>query len=409
MLRIFIPFTISFLLFASIGNGQKADSTGRQSLTLMFIGDVMGHDPQIQSALDEKTGQYNYDDVFSRVAPIFKRADLTIANLEVTLGSEPYKGYPQFSSPDELVDGVVGAGVDVLVTANNHTVDRAKKGIVRTIDVLTKKGVPHTGSFYDAQHRDTTYPLVIEQNGIRLALLNYTYGTNGLAVPSPTVVNLIDTALIRADYKKAQSLNVDEVIVCIHWGNEYERSPSMQQLELTRFMHNMGIRLVIGSHPHVLQRMEASFDTDSTEGRVAVYSLGNFVSNQRQRFRNGGAIAAINIVKENGKTRIANAAYALVWVHLPIVNGKKLYRVLPVADYERHSDYFNEADKELFDQFSTDSRTLFDKENYNFPEIGMRNSEWVVPWAINPKISTTRLMPLLPQSSTVFPSRLSIL
>lgn len=409
MPRIFITFTIPFLLFTSICIGQKAEFAERQSLTLMFIGDVMGHDPQIQSAFDEKTGQYNYDDVFSRVAPIFKRADITIANLEVTLGSEPYKGYPQFSSPDELVDGVIGAGVDVLVTANNHTVDRGKKGIIRTIDVITKKGIPYAGSYYDAQHRDTTYPLVIEQNGIRLALLNYTYGTNGLAVPSPTVVNLIDTALIRADYIKAQSLNVDEVIVCIHWGNEYERSPSMQQLKLTSFMHNLGIRLVIGSHPHVIQRMEASFDTDSTVGRVAVYSLGNFVSNQRQRFRNGGAIAAINIVKENGKTLIANAAYALVWVHTPIVNGKKLYRVLPVADYERQNDYFNEDDKEMFEQFATDSRTLFDRENFNFPEIGMRDNQWVVPWVINPKINTTRLTPLFPNSSTVYPNRLSIL
>lgn len=404
-------FTALYLLVHLIAlsvQAQDKNVAQRQSLTLMFIGDVMGHGPQIRSAYNDETNSYDYEDVFSRVSPLFGLADITIANLEVTLAGEPYTGYPQFSSPDELVDGLTSSGVNVLVTANNHTVDRGKHGIIRTIDVLTEKGIPYAGSYYDAQHKDTTYPLIIEQNGIRLALLNYTYGTNGIPVPSPTVVNLIDTALIRADYNKAQSLNVDEVIVCIHWGNEYQRTPAIQQLQLTRFMHDLGIRLVIGSHPHVIQRMEASFDTDTTEGRVAVYSLGNFVSNQRQQYRNGGAVVALNIVKENGKTLINNAAHALVWVHTPIVNGKKLYRVLPVADYERHSHYFNDADKELFDEFVTDSRRLLERENYNFPEIGMRNNEWIVPWQDSPEITLTRLTPILRQSSIVLPNRLGI-
>ncbi|HCX98744.1 MAG TPA: capsule biosynthesis protein CapA, partial [Bacteroidales bacterium] len=305
-MRKFIALYLLVHFIALSVQAQEKDVAQRQSLTLMFIGDVMGHGPQIRSAFNDETNSYDYKDVFSGVSPLFGLADFTIANLEVTLGGEPYTGYPQFSSPDELVDGIVAAGGNVLVTANNHTVDRGKQGIIRTIDVLAEKGIPYAGSYYDAKHKDTTYPLILEQNGIRLALLNYTYGTNGIPVPSPTVVNLIDTALIRADYKKAQSLNVDEVIVCIHWGNEYQRRPAIQQLQLTRFMHDMGIRLVIGSHPHVIQRMEASFDTDTTEGRVAVYSLGNFVSNQRQQYRNGGAVVAVNIVKENGKTLIDN-------------------------------------------------------------------------------------------------------
>lgn len=407
-MRKFLAFYLLVFLAAFSVNAQDKDTTQRQSLTLMFIGDVMGHGPQIRSAYNSETKSYNYDDVFSRVLPLFSLADITIANLEVTLAGQPYMGYPQFSSPDELVDGIVGAGVDVFVTANNHTVDRGKQGIVRTVDVLTAKGIPHAGSYYDAQHRDTTYPLILEQNGIRLALLNYTYGTNGIPVPSPTIVNLIDTAVIRVDYEKAKSLNVDEVIVCVHWGNEYQRTPAIQQQALTKFMHDMGIRMVIGSHPHVLQRMEASLDTDTTEGRVVVYSLGNFVSNQRQQYRNGGAVAAVNIVKENGKTLIANAAHALVWVHTPIVDGKKLYRVLPVAEYEKQTDYFNEEDKALFDEFATDSRALYDKENYNFPEILMRDTEWMIPWEIKPKTTFNHLTPILPQSSIVFPNRLSI-
>ncbi|MDX9847290.1 MAG: CapA family protein [Tenuifilaceae bacterium] len=392
MVRFIISCSFLFLFSVNSVFGQQAQT--QQSLTLMFIGDVMGHDPQIKAAFDEETGHYNYDDVFARVSPIFKRADLTIANLEVTLAGPPYKGYPQFSSPDELLDGVLGAGVNVLVTANNHTVDRYKSGILRTIDVINSRGVPYAGAYKDSLHRDSIYPLILEQNGIRLALLNYTYGTNGIPVPHPTIVNLIDTALIRADYQKAQKLNVDEVIAFMHWGNEYERNPNITQLKLTRFMHELGIRIVIGSHPHVIQRMEASFDTDTTDGRVAVYSLGNFVSNQRPRYRNGGAVAALHIEKVNGKTRIANAGYALVWVHRPIVSGKRKYRVLPVAKYEKLASYFNESDQYLFDQFVSDSRQLLDVQNYNFPEIGIRNNRWVVPWIVHDELIPARIVPL---------------
>lgn len=407
MVRFLISCSFLFLFSVNTVFGQQAQP--QQSLTLMFIGDVMGHDPQIKAAFDEETGHYNYDDVFARVSPIFKRADLIIANLEVTLAGPPYKGYPQFSSPDELLDGVLGSGVNVLVTANNHTVDRYKNGLLRTIDVINSRGVPHAGSYKDSLHRDSIYPLILEQNGIRLALLNYTYGTNGIPVPHPTIVNLIDTALIRADYLKARAKNVDEVIAFMHWGNEYERTPSMQQLRLMRFMHDLGIRLVIGSHPHVLQRMEASFDTDSTDGRVAVYSLGNFVSNQRPRYRNGGGIAAIHLVKENGKTRIADAGHILVWVQTPTINGKRQYRVLPVAKYEQIPNYFAEDEQKLFDEFVTDSRTLLERENYNFPEIGYRNGEWVIPWAPDNTNVPKRLRRIVPwHVSTALPKRISV-
>jgi poly-gamma-glutamate synthesis protein (capsule biosynthesis protein) len=374
--------------------GQQNQNNNTQSITLLFVGDVMGHDPQIASALNEETGEYSYSDVFAPMASLFQRADFAIANLEVTLAGPPYKGYPQFSSPDALVDGVLEAGVDVLVTANNHTVDRYKSGIHRTIDVLNAKGVPFAGAYKNQQHRDSLYPLIIEKNGIRLALLNYTYGTNGIPVPKPTVVNLIDTALIRADYNRAIEHGVDDVIAFMHWGNEYERNPNITQLKLTQFMHNLGIRIVIGSHPHVIQRMEASFDTDSTAGRVAVFSLGNFVSNQRPRYRNGGAVTAIQIAKKNGKTQIANAGYALVWVYRPIVGGKRKYRVLPVAKYEKLTSYFDESDQYLFDQFVSDSRSLLDEQNYNFPELGIRNDRWVIPWLVDEDLTIPRIKPL---------------
>lgn len=401
MIRTIIAALIFLLLPFAFVWGQDKSFDEKQSLTLMFIGDVMGHGPQIRGAYYDDTEGYCYNDVFSRMTPILEQADFAIANLEVTLAGPPFKGYPQFSSPDELVDGLTNSGVDVLVTANNHTVDRYKPGILRTIDVLHNRGVPFAGAYKDAQHRDTAYPLILEKKGIRIALLNYTYGTNGIPVPSPTVVNLIDTALIRADYNRAMELNVDEVIAFMHWGLEYKRAPSVKQLKLTRFMHNLGIRLVIGSHPHVLQRMEASFDTDTTEGRVAVFSLGNYVSNQRPRYRNGGAVAAINIVKENGKTRIADAGYVLVWVHRFNVDGVKRFRVLPVSEYEQKEDYLSGNDFTLFRQFTNDSRELFEAENYNFAEIGYRNNQWLIPWDLPAEYMPERIERIVPWEKVI--------
>lgn len=381
---------VALLLNISLPNACKAskkfsgatpantDST--KSLTLMLIGDIMGHGSQIRAAFDETTQTYSYDSVFTRMKPVFELADVTIANLEVTLAGEPFSGYPQFSSPDALADGIKNAGIDILVTANNHSVDRGKDGITRTIDVLNKKNIPFAGTYKDSVHRDSIYPLVIEQNGFRIALLNYTYGTNGIPVPHPTIVNLIDTGLIRQDFEKALEKKVDEVVAFMHWGLEYKLSPSVEQMKLTRFMQNLGIRIVIGSHPHVLQRMEASYDTDSTEGRVAVYSLGNFVSNQRNRYRNGGAVTIIRLEKRGQNVEITNTGYFLAWVHKPEKKGKKVFQVLPVSVYEQIPEYFSFSDEKLFAEFATDSRKMLGWENYNFPEVHYRNGKWQLPW-----------------------------
>jgi len=347
----------------------------------MFVGDVMGHSPQINSAYDSATKTFNYDSVFSRVKSVFSLADYIIANLEVTLAGEPYKGYPQFSSPDELVDGLVNSGVNVIVNANNHSVDRGGSGIKRTIEVLNAKGIPHTGTFLDSIDRVTHNPLIVEKYGIKLALLNYTYGTNGLVVPAPYIVNYIDTLKMGQDINTAKSLGVDDIVVFIHWGNEYERTPSTAQRWLAGWLHGKGVRIVIGSHPHVIQRMEATFDTDSTNGNVTVYSLGNFVSNQRKRYCDGGVLAYLELAKpDSGQSKIVNAGYIPVWVRTPYKNGRKKYQVLPVSEYE-NAARFNAAEDSSFTTFTTDTRALFDSQNVNFPEIKFIDGNWIIPAA----------------------------
>jgi len=202
-------------------------------LKLVFTGDIMGHDTQIASALATGKAGYDYQPCFQYLESYFKDADLVIGNLEVTLAGPPYKGYPQFSSPDELGDALLEAGFDILVTANNHALDRRQAGLERTLEQLDRRGILHAGTFANPQERALHYPLVVEKHGIRIALLNYTYGTNGLHVSPPSIVNRIDTTVIHQDLIRAASAAPDFILVTVHWGNEYQRTESSQQHQLS--------------------------------------------------------------------------------------------------------------------------------------------------------------------------------
>ncbi len=182
---------------------RKSESTN-EKISLLFIGDIMGHDEQIWSAENRESHTYSYDTVFSYIRDEISEADIAIANFEVTLAGSPYTGYPAFSSPAELAVACKKAGIDYMVTANNHAADRGKRGIISTINKLDSLGIPHTGTFLNSAQRDSLYPVIIEKNGISLALLNYTYGTNGITVPVPAIVNMLDKNLIAQGSRKSQ-------------------------------------------------------------------------------------------------------------------------------------------------------------------------------------------------------------
>ena len=156
-------------------------------LSILIAGDFMQHGPQIKAAL-RPDSSYNYDECFARVIPVIEDADVAIGNLEVTLGGKPYAGYPQFRAPDEYLQAIVDAGIDIILTANNHCLDSGKHGLERTIMMMDSVGVPHVGTYLDSMDRAINYPYLFEQNGIRVEILNFTYGTNGLKVEKPNIV-----------------------------------------------------------------------------------------------------------------------------------------------------------------------------------------------------------------------------
>jgi poly-gamma-glutamate synthesis protein (capsule biosynthesis protein) len=301
----------------------------------------MAHQKQIDAA---KAGQgYSFDPCFTFVKPYLSKADVAVANLEVTLAGEPYSGYPTFSAPDELATALREAGVDVLLTANNHSCDKGRKGVERTIGVLDSLRIVHTGTFYDSVHRRQTYPLLLQKNNITIGLLNYTYGTNNLPTPKPTVVNRIDTLQMAADIELTKRLSPDMIIVAIHWGEEYKLYANTGQRAIADFLLRRGVRLVIGSHPHVLQGMEMNKTNDTAQSAV-VYSLGNFISNMTATNTEIGAMVRIRLVKQDNTVHIDKGDYIFTWVYKPQQEGARRFYVLPAAVYAGNPAFFAQDD-----------------------------------------------------------------
>lgn len=369
---------MKLLLFLLLTISTSALFSQKDTLSLLFMGDIMGHDTQINSAR-QADGSYDYTEVFEGLKPIIASTDVTIANLEVTLAGPPFKGYPQFSSPDALAVAAKEAGIDIFGTANNHSIDRGKKGLLRTLDVLDTLGIRHTGTFRSEAEKDSLSPFIIEQNGIKLAMLNYTYGTNGIPVPAPTAVNMINYDKIKKDIDKAKAANPDKIIMYIHWGKEYIHHPNKYQKDVAQFCFNNGVDYIIGSHPHVVQPSYWTKDSVNNSEQFICYSMGNLVSNQRTHPRDGGQMIRLVLVKENGTVKINEAGYLLTWVYPPRTKDEKHFYILPCSEYEDNEKHF--ISKSYFDKmqlFITSSRKLLKAENENVGEYVFKDGKWVL-------------------------------
>lgn len=337
------------------------------TLTLMFIGDVMSHMPQVTAAQQED-GTYDYAPCYSFLAPYIASADICIANMEVPLAGAPYSGYPQFSCPDNMMSQLYEAGVDVFLTSNNHTCDKGAKGIRRTIQVMDSLGIPHVGTYLDSVDFQQRNPLIMEKNGFRIAILNYTYGTNGIPAPNPFIVNLLDSACIARDVARARELKADYIIVMPHWGIEYERHQNKKQMGYANYMYDCGADMVIGGHPHVVQPITLENKNQlGVPQRITAYSLGNFVSNQRKRYTDGGIIVQCQLVRDTtGIIQITHYEYLPYWVYRGVCQGKFQYHILPAKHAVENNKFYNihGTDSVDLNLFYQDTKDLID----NVPE-----------------------------------------
>lgn len=331
------------------------EPTVTSTVTIRSAGDVLIHIPIYQSA-KRSDGSYNFDHLFTYSEDIISGCDYFVANLETTLGGtdgRSYSGFPRFNSPDSIIDALKGAGVDCLLTANNHSYDTNGPGVLRTIEKIEEADLDYTGS---RKNTDGAKYLVKTIGGIKFGLACYTYETpssegrkslNGILVDTATapLINSFNPAKPQSFYDelganigKMKKKGADIIAVYIHWGEEYQLTQNAKQQEIAQELCDMGVDVIIGGHPHVVQPMDLLTSTDGKHKTVCVYSLGNFVSNQRRNLMGlktghteDGLIFEMTFSKYSDGTVYFDSVDAIpTWVHLYNEGGKKVHAITPL-------------------------------------------------------------------------------
>ena len=302
-------------------------------VSMSVIGDIMCHNSQYNDAY--KNGEYDFSYVFDDIKEHIEIADLAIGNLETTFAGKDrgYASYPTFNTPEILAQDLKELGIDVVSTANNHSLDTGYKGIESTIDYLDEAGILHTGTYKSVEDQENI--VIKEVNGLKFAFLAYTYGTNGIPVPSGReyCINLIDKEIIKTHLDLAKNLKPDVICVNMHWGIEYQNSPNAEQEELANFLFENGVDIILGSHPHVLQKMESKeilLSNGELKNGFVIYSLGNFMSGQTKANTRNSIILKLDIIKEGstGNLRFENIDYIPIYTYT--YPNFKNYKVLDI-------------------------------------------------------------------------------
>lgn len=307
-----------------------------ETLVITAVGDIMMHNTQLTAGYRSDTGEYGFSPFFTSVAPLLSSSDLVIGNLETTFSGKEakYSGYPRFNTPEVLAADLKEAGFDVLTTANNHCLDKGYAGLVDTLNHLDRAGLLHAGTSRSPEEAGAI--VMTEKKGVSLALLAYTYGTNGLNVPEhPYAVNYLDLEKIKADIEKARVQNARLVIVSLHFGKEYEPQPGAREKDIVKKVFEAGADLILGHHAHVLQPAELhTFKrTDGKEDKkFVIYSLGNFISDQQGLERRSAIILNLSfgINRETMEPYFKEATAIPIYTRSFRDKGKQYFEVVPV-------------------------------------------------------------------------------
>ena len=326
---------------------QSTESTVEEDfiepeVDLLMVGDILLHD-NVQNSGKLPDGTYNYDHLFENVVEDIQAADIAIANQEVILGGTELglSGYPAFNGPFEVGDALVNAGFDVILHATNHTLDRGKKALLNCLDFWETNypEVAVLGAFDSQEDYDNSI-YVYEEDGLKIAILNYTYGTNGIPSPSdmPYAVARLEEEKVISDLQKAEGL-ADFTVVCPHWGTDYQHKQSAEQEKWANLFMEYGADLVIGTHPHYIQPVEM-LTGENDEEMLVYYSLGNFINSTNESGRGTadrmvGAMAQVTIAKNE-----AGKAYIKEYGVEPLVT-QLLYGTQEITTYKL-SDYTEE-------------------------------------------------------------------
>jgi len=321
--------------------------------TIVSFGDTLCHKPLFNAAYDDETDTYDFSSMFKYVEKYFENSTINIGNCESPMaGAERgYSGYPTFNAPEHLAIDLQELGVDIMTTANNHSLDKGFSGLSSTLDFLDNSEIAHVGTARTQEEQNTI--LIRDLNGIKTAFLAYTYGTNGIKVPDDKkfCVNLIDEDFILSQLDQAKKEGAELIVVSMHWGVEYQTTENAEQDRLAEFLIANDVKIILGCHPHVLQPMkmlEVETDGEIKEGLV-IFSQGNFFSNQTKVNTNNTAIFNIDVKKdgETGEVTVESATYAPIYVNRKEPGAKDRYELLDlneiIRSYEAGEDTWTES------------------------------------------------------------------
>lgn len=372
---IFVLFKLpSFLHEPADGTSKNTETSASiqqkpSTIHMSVIGDIMCHSTNFKNAYNSSTKDYDFSSTFKNIASYIQDADIAIGNLETTFAgsSRGYSGYPTFNTPEALGQNLKDLGIDVLSTANNHCMDKSYSGLESTLDFLDDFGIAHAGTARSKEEQNTV--LVKDVNGIKIAFLAFTYGTNGITIPSDKeyAVNLIDKDLIKEQINLAKEQNVDLICVNMHWGIEYKLKQNSTQEDLADFLFENGVDLILGSHPHVLQPMEKrtiTLDDGTTKDGFVIYSLGNFMSGQIYPNTKSSVILDIQITKsEENKVSIDRINYVPIYLYDKGASAKSRTRYT-LMDVNKSIDNYESGNstisKSLYNTLKTEKKNIQD-------------------------------------------------
>ena len=319
------------------------------NIKMSVIGDIMCHNSQYKDAYNSNTGEYDFSYVFEDIKQYVDTADIAVGNLETTFAGKErgYSNYPRFNTPEKLAWDLKDLGIDVVSTANNHCMDTNYTGLVSTIKYLDEAGISHTGT--NVSKEDQNKILVKDVNGIRIAFLSFTYGTNGIPIPTDKdfAVNLIDENFMLEQIELAKEQEPDLICASMHWGIEYEKKQNSEQERLVNLLFEHGVDIIFGSHPHVLQPMEKktiTLENGDIKDVFVIYSLGNFMSGQTKENTRDSIILNLDITKngKTGKVSFDNVEYIPIYMYKSQTGKIHRYKILDIeksiANYESGQD-----------------------------------------------------------------------
>jgi len=368
---------LSFFFFNTPSNFRFEESKSAMilqdssvSISISVVGDLMCHSPQFQYAQVSKDS-FDFSPVYRNVKKYLSSSDFTFGNLEtVTAGKEKggYTGYPFFNTPSSYISALKVVGFDLLVTANNHSLDRSEKGVLKTIDEIKSRNINYVGTYTSQRDRDSIRIFMIK--GIRIAFLAYSYGTNGNPIPKGKnyLINLINYDLIEKDISSSKLNGAELVLVHFHFGEEYKREPVQFQKDVVNKTIELGADIIIGGHPHVLQPINFyKTKNEKLDSGFVAYSMGNFFSNQQARYKDAGMILTINITKDllNNKLEISEVNYLPTWVFKGNTSNGKEYVLMPATVVSDTTINLSKSENIKMNQSFNDTRYIITKYTKN--------------------------------------------